>query len=45
VSRRSFVAKIAALLERDVSVSVVDIVRIRQFEQEVLDLIDEPKSR
>jgi hypothetical protein len=30
-SRRAFVAKIAALLQRDVSVSVVDIVTIRQF--------------
>jgi hypothetical protein len=30
-SRRAFVAKIAALLQHDVSVSVVDLVTIRQF--------------
>ncbi len=30
-SRRAFVAKVAALLQRDVSVSVLDTVTIRQF--------------
>jgi hypothetical protein len=30
-NRRAFVAKVAALLQRDVSVSVVDIVTIREF--------------
>ena len=30
-SRRAFVAKVAALLQRDVSVSIVDVVTIRQF--------------
>lgn len=30
-SHRNFVAKLAALLERDVSVSIVDVVTIRQF--------------
>lgn len=30
-SRRAFVAKVAALLQRDVCVSVVDVVTIRQF--------------
>jgi hypothetical protein len=40
-SRRAFVAKIAALLQRDVSVSVVDIVTIRQFNlyADLLELI------
>ena len=39
------VAKIAASLAREVSLSVVDIVEIRQFEREVLDLIEKPKFR
>jgi hypothetical protein len=30
-SRRAFVAKVAALLQHDVSVSIVDLVTIRQF--------------
>ena len=40
-SRRAFVAKIAALLQRDVSVSVVDAVTIRQFNlyADLLELI------
>ena len=40
-SRRAFVAKIAALLQHDVSVSVVDIVTIRQFNlyADLLELI------
>jgi len=40
-SRRAFVAKVAALLQRDVSVSIVDIVTIRQFNlyADLLDLI------
>ncbi len=40
-SRRAFVAKVAALLQRDVSVSVVDIVTIRQFNlyADLLELI------
>ncbi len=40
-SRRSFVAKVAALLQEDVCVSIVDIVTIRQFNlyAELLDLI------
>jgi hypothetical protein len=33
------------LLARDLSLSVVDIMTIRRFEQEVLDLIDEAKAR
>jgi hypothetical protein len=33
------------LLARDVSLSVVDIMTTRRFEQEVLDLIDEAKAR
>jgi hypothetical protein len=41
-SRRAFVAKVVALLQRDVCVSVVDVVTIRQFNlhAEVLELID-----
>jgi hypothetical protein len=41
-SRRAFVAKVAALLQRDVSVSLVDIVSIRQFNLygDLLELID-----
>ena len=41
-SRRAFVAKVAALLQHDVCVSVVDIVTIRQFNlyADLLDLID-----
>jgi Protein of unknown function (DUF4058) len=40
-SRRAFVAKVAALLQRDVSVSIVDIVTIRQFNlyADLLELI------
>ena len=40
-SRRAFVAKVAALLQRDVSVSLVDIVTIRQFNlyADLLELI------
>jgi hypothetical protein len=40
-SRRAFVAKVAALLQRDVSVSVVDLVTIRQFNlyADLLELI------
>ncbi len=41
-SRRAFVAKVAALLQRDVSVSIVDIVSIRQFNlyADLMELID-----
>jgi hypothetical protein len=40
-SRRAFVAKVVALLQRDVSVSLVDIVTIRQFNlyADLLELI------
>jgi hypothetical protein len=40
-SRRAFVAKVAALLERDVCVSLVDLVTIRQFNlyAELLELV------
>jgi hypothetical protein len=40
-SRRAFVAKVAALIQRDVSVSVVDLITIRQFNlyAELLELI------
>ena len=40
-SRRAFVAKVAALLQRDVSVSLVDIITVRQFNlyADLLDLI------
>jgi hypothetical protein len=40
-SRRAFVAKVAALLQQDVSVSIVDVVTIRHFNlyAELLDLI------
>jgi Protein of unknown function (DUF4058) len=40
-SRRAFVAKVAALLQRDVSVSIVDLVTIRQSNlyADLLDLI------
>jgi hypothetical protein len=40
-SRRAFVAKVAALLQRDVCVSLVDVVTIRQFNlyAELLELI------
>jgi len=40
-SRRAFVAKVAALLQRDVSVSIVDVVTIRQFNlyADLLELI------
>jgi Protein of unknown function (DUF4058) len=40
-SRRAFVAKVATLLQRDVSVSIVDVVTIRQFNlyADLLDLI------
>ena len=40
-SRRAFVAKVAALLQRDVSVSIVDIVTIRRFNlyADLLELI------
>ena len=40
-SRRAFVAKVAALLQRDVSVSLVDIVTVRQFNlyADLLELI------
>jgi hypothetical protein len=40
-SRRAFVAKVAALLQRDVSVSLVDLVTIRQFNlyADLLELI------
>ena len=40
-SRRAFVAKVAALLQRDVSVSLVDILTIRQFNlyADLLELI------
>jgi hypothetical protein len=40
-SRRAFVAKVATLLQRDVSVSVVDLVTIRQFNlyADLLELI------
>ena len=42
-SRRAFVAKVAALLQRDVCVSIVDIVTIRQFNlyADLLELIGE----
>jgi hypothetical protein len=41
-SRRAFVAKVAALLQHDVSVSIVDLVTIRQFNlyADLLELID-----
>lgn len=41
-SRRAFVAKVAALLQRDVCVSLVDVVTIRQFNlyADLLELID-----
>lgn len=41
VSRRAFVAKVAALLQRNVCVSLVDVVTIRQFNlyAELLELI------
>lgn len=41
-SRRAFVAKVAALLQRDVCVSLVDLVTIRHFNlyADLLDLID-----
>jgi hypothetical protein len=41
-SRREFVAKVAALLQHDVSVSFVDVVTIRQFNlyADLLELID-----
>jgi hypothetical protein len=41
-SRRAFVAKVAAFLQREVSVSLVDIVTIRQFNLygDLLELID-----
>src|SRR5438874_6435962 len=41
-SRRAFVAKAAALLQRDVCVSLVDVVTIRQFNlyADLLELID-----
>jgi hypothetical protein len=40
-SRRAFVAKVAALLQRDVSVSIVDLVTIRRFNlyADLLELI------
>ncbi len=40
-SRRAFVAKVATLLQRNVSVSIVDVVTIRQFNlyADLLDLI------
>ena len=40
-SRRAFVAKVVALLQRDVSVSIVDIVTVRQFNlyADLLELI------
>jgi hypothetical protein len=40
-SRRAFVAKVAALLQRDVSVSLVDVVTVRQFNlyADLLELI------
>ena len=40
-SRRAFIAKVAALLQRDISVSIVDIVTIRQFSlyADLLELI------
>jgi hypothetical protein len=40
-SRRAFVAKVAALLQRDVSVSIVDLVTVRQFNlySDLLELI------
>jgi hypothetical protein len=40
-SRRAFVAKVAALLQRDVCVSLVDIVTVRQFNlyADLLELI------
>lgn len=42
-SRRAFVAKVAALLQRDVCVSLVDLVTIRQFNlyADLLELIGE----
>jgi hypothetical protein len=41
-SRRAFVAKVAALLQHDVSVSIVDLVTIRRFNlyADLLELID-----
>jgi hypothetical protein len=41
-NRRAFVAKVAALLQQDVSVSIVDLVTVRQFNlyADLLDLID-----
>jgi hypothetical protein len=43
-SRRAFVAKVAALLQRDVCVSVVDVVTLRQFNlyADLLALIGRP---
>src|SRR6516162_9740825 len=43
-SRRAFVAKVAALLQQDVCVSLVDLVTIRQFNLygDVLELIGRP---
>ena len=43
-SRRAFVAKVAALLQQDVCVSLVDLVTIRQFNLygDVLKLIGQP---
>src|SRR5262249_10164654 len=41
LSRRAFVAKVAGLLQRDVSVSLVDVVTVRQFNLygELLELV------
>lgn len=41
-SRRAFVAKVAALLQQNVFVSIVDVVTVRQFNlyADLLDLID-----
>jgi hypothetical protein len=41
-SRRAFAAKVAALLQKDVCVSIVDLVTVRQFSlyAELLELID-----
>jgi hypothetical protein len=43
-SRRAFVAKVAALLQNDVSVSLVDLVTVRQFNLygDLLELIGRP---
>jgi hypothetical protein len=46
-NRRAFVAKVSALLQKDVCVSIVDLVTVRQFNlcAELLDLIDAEDPR